>query len=260
MDKHLFGKLLSVMVCCVLGWPPAVASAGELVVDLGQSEGVTFVGALCRWDADGNPRAPVNPKAKIDAPEVTARAERREGNRWVFKDLAPGRYDLVLLAKERIRVEGFHYPPIAEFDRFLRPDAEAPEEARDWIIKDIGKSAHYENKVAPLFLAGNEKEVRILVQLVRDLPTSYDSDLGTQAATVRHEVWQYTTRYGTRTKERKTKILDRLLMPNSEFQRWNWVWEPVLGGIEVNREPVRVSYTLPARFDPQSARGWLSGR
>jgi hypothetical protein len=34
----------------------------------------------------------------------------------------------------------------------------------------------------------------------------------------------------------------------------------VLGGIEVNREPVRVSYTLPARFDPQSARGWLSGR
>jgi len=252
--------VLSGIAFGVVGLNQVVLLAGELVVDLGQAEGVTFVGALSRWDADGNPRTPVNPKAKIEAPEVTARAERQGSNRWVFKNLPPGRYDLVLLARERVRIEGFHYPPVIEFDRFLLPDAQAPEEAREWIVKDMAKSAHYENKVTPLFLAGNDKQVRILVQLVRDLPTSYDGDFGTQAATVRHEVWQYTNRYGTWSKERKTKILDRLLLANSEFQRWTWVWEPALGGIEVKAEPVRVTYTLPANFDPEKLRGWMPGR
>jgi hypothetical protein len=258
--------LSGMLSCCVavfgVCWHSTGAAAGDLVVDLGQSEqagGVTLVGAIYRWDADGNPRTPVNPKAAIEAPDVTAKAESQDGNRWVFKNLPAARYDVVLLARDRIRVEGFHYPPLAEFDRILRPDAQAPEEAQAWIVKDIAKSKHYENKVAPLFLAGTDKQVRILVQLVRDQPTSYDGDFGTQAATVRHEVWQYTNRYGTWSKERKTKILDRILLANSEFQRWTWVWEPALGGIEVNKETVRVSYTLPAKFDPQTMRGWLPG-
>ena len=37
---------------------------------------------------------------------------------------------------------------------------------------------HYENKVVPLYLSGDEKQVRILMQLVRDLPTSYDAEYG----------------------------------------------------------------------------------
>jgi hypothetical protein len=231
--------------------------AGELTLDLGKSEGVTFVGALARWDPDGNPRSAVNPKAKIDAPEVAAKAERRDGNRWVFANLPPGRYDLVILAG-RVRVEGFHYPPVKEFDPFLSPDAkEPPEEDRDWIVKDIAASRHYENKVAPLYLAGDDKQVRVLVQLVRDQPTSYDADFGAPVATVRHEVWQYANKYGGWVKDKRTKVLDRILMARSELQRWLWVWEPGLGGIEVGKKPVKLSYELPGRFDPQTARGWF---
>jgi hypothetical protein len=231
--------------------------AAELTVDLGKSEGVTFVGALARWDADGNPLSPVNPKAKIDAPEVTARAERRDGNRWVFPNLAPGRYDLVILAGERVRVEGFDYPPVAEFDPFLPATAKASDEVRDFVVKDIAESRHYENKVQPLYVAGDEKQARVLVQLARDLPTSYDADFGAPVATVRHEVWQYTNRYGGWVKDRKTKVLDRILLARSEFRRWTWAWEPALGGIEVGRKPVKVSYELPAQFDPATARGWF---
>src|SRR5690348_488599 len=90
-------------------WSVGQPRAAELAVELGKSEGVTFVGAVSRWDADGNPRKPVNPQAKIDAPEVAARAERRGGSRWVFPNLPPGRYDLVILAAGRVRVEGFQY-------------------------------------------------------------------------------------------------------------------------------------------------------
>ena len=50
--------------------------AGELVVRLSNAADVTFVGALDRWDADGNPRRPVDPKAKIASPAVDAIATK----------------------------------------------------------------------------------------------------------------------------------------------------------------------------------------
>jgi hypothetical protein len=233
------------------------ARPAELTVDLSRSKGVTFVGAVTRWDEDGNARKPVNPAAKLDAPEVTARAERRAGNRWVFRNLPAGRYDLVILAGDRVRVEGFHYPPVAEFDTFLAADATAPEEARETVLADIAKSKHYENKVAPLFLAGDDRQIRVFVQLVRDQPTSFDAEHGKPVATVRHEVWQYTWRYGGWAKERRTKILDRHLLARDEFHRWTWVWAPALGGIVHKDQPISVSYEVPDRFDPRTARGWV---
>ena len=201
---------------------------------------------------------PVDPKAKIDEPRVDARAVHEGGGRWAFRGLPEGRYDLVILAGPRVRVEGFRYPPINEFDPFLPANAGlADEETRDWIVKDIARSRHYENKVVPLFLAGDDKQVRILVQLVRDRETSFDGDFGAPVATVRHEVWQYTNHYGGWVKDRRTEVLDRILMARSEFRRWTWVWEPRLGGIEVAGEPVTISYQLPDRFDPSTGRGWF---
>lgn len=237
---------------------PAPARAGDLTVDLGKSAAVSMLGAVRRWDQDGKRLVAVDPKAKIDSPRVDARAAPDGAGNWVFHNLAPGTYDLVILGKERVRVEGFRYPPINEFDPFLPAAAKEPdEETKDWIIQDIAKSKHYENKVAPLFLAGDDKQVRVLVQLVRDKPTSYDADFGAPVATVRHEVWQYTNNYGGWVKDRRTEVLDRVLLAKSEFERWTWVWEPRLGGITVDAKPVKISYELPARFDPQKARGWF---
>lgn len=233
------------------------ARGGELTLELKNGGAATFVGAVHRWDADGNHRVPVDPKAKIDAPPVTAKATRGSGGRWVFKNLPEGRYDLVILAGERVRVEGFHYPPVEEFDPFLPGTAKVPDEARDWIVKDIAKSRHYENKVTPLFLGGDAKQVRVLMQLVRDKATSFDGDFGKPVATVRHEVWQYDFRYGAWSKQKRTRVLDRILMGRDDFRRWTWVWEPTLGGIEVGSAAVKVSYEMPDRFDPKTARGWF---
>jgi hypothetical protein len=247
-----------VAILASASWGSGSALGGELIVELGKSAGVTLVGAIRRWDEDGKARVPVDPKARIDSPRVDARAEPGPDGRWAFRNLAAGQYDLVILATGRIRVEGFSYPPINEFDPFLAADARSPEEeTRDWIVRDIARARHYENKVSPLFLAGDEKQVRILVQLVRDEPTSFDSDFGAPAATVRHEIWQYTNHYGGWVKDRSTRVLDRVLIAKSEFRLWTWVWQPRLGGIKVGEKPVTISYELPVKFDPKSHHGWF---
>lgn len=251
MMKFHFSHLI---LAAVLGWGVSPAWAGDLTVNLGRSRGVTLVGAIRRWDADGNARAAVDPRAAIDAPRVDARAEPGPDGRWVFRNLADGRYDLVILAADRVRVEGSGYPPVNEFDPFLPSNAGPPEdETRDVILKDIAGARHYENKVAPLFLAGDDRQVRVLVQLVRDQPTSF----GAPVATIRHEIWQYSNQNGGWVKDRRTKVLDRIILDRSELHRWTWIWKPQLGGITVGEEPVTVSCELPARFDPRVDRGWL---
>jgi hypothetical protein len=253
---------------CILVLLPGVAltcpvRAGDLTVDLGKAEGVTLVGAIKRLAADGRLARPVDPKANIDAPAVDARAEREKPGRWVFRGLPAGKYDLVILARDGVRVEGFSYPPVDEFDPVFPPDAPAPEDdARDEVLQKIKGSQHYENKVEPLFLAvgAGGKQVRVLMQLVRDKPTSYDADFGKPAATVRHEVWQFTLHTGSWVKDRKTVVLDRILLARDEFARRTWVWDPKLGGIAVGTGAKAVAYELPDTFDRETAKGWFPAR
>jgi hypothetical protein len=252
------------MVVLLCEWGPPDVHAGDLTVTLGGpgTDKITLVGAIRRWDDDGKPRVPVDPKAKIDAPRVDAQGvgDGNGNGRWSFRGLAPGRYDLVVIQSNKVRLEGFHYPPVKEFDPFWASDAKAPEdETCALVVDDIAKSRHYENKVTPLFLAANDPgtEVRVFVQLVRDLPTSYDRDFGAPVATARHEVWQYTNRYGGWVKERATRVFDRVLMARTDFEQWTWVWEPRLGGIIVGEAPATVMFPLPDRLDPRSARGWF---
>jgi hypothetical protein len=234
-----------------------VAQSGELILDLGKSEGVTYVGALQRWTPEGKARKPVNPKASIAVPDGALAATRGPGNQWVLRDLPAGWYDLVILTSGKRRIEGFHYPPISEFDPPLPATGTVAEEVREWIVKDIAKARHYENKVTPLYLAGTNKQVRVLVQLVRDKPTSFDRQAGGPVATIRHEVWQYTYWYGGWSKDRSTRVLDRILLPVRELQGWTWLWEPKLGGIEVKSGPVKVTYEVPSRSDTRKMRGWI---
>ncbi|MFH1266987.1 MAG: hypothetical protein ABIK89_14765 [Planctomycetota bacterium] len=227
--------------------PPA-ARAAKVTVDLGDMQGVTSVGAFDRWDIDGNHRRPVNPKAKIDAPEVDAVATRTGENKWVFKDLKPGKYDLVIMGPGKVRIEGWTFAPVLEFDPFFPPEATVDDEVRDEIDDHIRKSRHYENKVAPLHFGGDEKAARILVMLIRDKPTSYESEMP-GAATMRFEVWQYTWKYGGWVKEKRTKVLHRVILPRGDLRQWTWVWDPQLGGIEVKDSPVTVEYEPPELSD-----------
>jgi hypothetical protein len=196
----------------------------------------------------------VNTKAELPNPEVDVKAVKGRSGTWVFNDLKPGRYDLVLMGKNRLRIEGFAYPPVLEFDPFLPGDATCDDETRELIDADIRKSEHYENRVEPLSMGGSpgeKKVVRVLVQLIRDKPTSYTPGAGT----VRHEIWQYTWNYGAWVKDRRTRVLDRHLLQVSELRQWTWLWEPKLGGIGVKKTPVTVRYEVPKDPEPANLKG-----
>jgi hypothetical protein len=235
-------------------FPDELLQAAKLTVNLTNGDDVTLVGAIARFDQDGNLRKLPDDKAKIDAPAVDATAERVGGGQWVFKNLSAGKYDLVLMMKDRARIEGFQFAPVKEFDSFLSADAAPEDDARDFIAADIKKSPHYENKVAPLYVAGDKKTVRILVQLIRDKPTSYEAD-SPGAATMRHEIWQYTWNYGGWQKEKRTKVLDRVLLHRDELRKWTWLWDPKLGGIEMKAKPLEVKYEIPKPLKEANLKG-----
>ena len=233
--------LLAAPLTCLLD---TTAGAEALTVRLANAADVDFVGAIGRWDADGNLRALPDPKAKIDAPVVDAKADAIGGGRWRFENLPKGKYDLVILAKERVRIEGFQFAPVKEFDPFFPATATVDEETGKEIRRQIETSRHYENRVEPLYLGGDKTAVRALVMLLRDKPTSYESE-SPGAATIRHELWEFSWRYGVWEKEKRTKVLDRLLLPRDELRKWTWLWDKKLGGLEIKDQDASIEYEMP---------------
>ena len=239
----------SIAACSWFAPGQPTAEAAKVTVDLGDAQGVTLVGAFNRWDIDGNHRKPVNPKAKIDVPEVAATAKNAGAGQWVFDNLPKGTYDLVIMAQGRVRIEGFTYVPVLEFDPFFAPDSTMNEDVFQFIANDISKSRYYENKVGPLYVGGDgDKVARVLVMLIRDQKTSYEGHMP-GAATMRFEVWQYDWQYGGWAKNKRTKVLHRVILTRDELRRWTWLWEPKLGGIEVGQSPITVKYEIPKRSD-----------
>lgn len=225
------------------------SSAADLTINLTGSEKINYVGAIQRWDMDGNPTRPVNAKAKIERPEVDATAVNAGGGRWIFKNLKPGKYDLVLMGPSQLRIEGWEYAPVLEFDPFFPPTSTVGDESiHEFIVDDISKSRHYENKVVPLNLGGDEKHVRILMMLIRDQKTSYEGQMA-GAATMRFEIWQYDYQYGGWTKNRRTRVMHRVLLPRDQLRRWTWLWEPKLGAVKVKSGDVVIDYAVPERTD-----------
>jgi hypothetical protein len=241
------------LASALVGQQPAAAT--DLVIQLDNASDVTLVGALRRWDENGDPTHAVDPKAKIESPPAITIAQPNGDGKWLFSGLVSGRYDLIIITNDKTRIEGCGYPPVLEFDPFFDADDQPPAAAVNWIREEIKKSRHYENKVSPLYFAGNDKQVRVLVQLLRDKPTSFDAKLGQAAATLRHEIWQFTHRYGAWSKEKRTRVLDRLLMPKSELRSWTWVWDPALGAIEINDRPAEFRYSIPAPTKLESLPG-----
>jgi hypothetical protein len=72
---------------------------------------------------------------------------------------------------------------------------------------------------------------------------------------MRHEIWQYTFNYGGWQKEKRTRVLDRLIMPVNELRQWTWLWDAKLGGIEVKQQPLTIKYEMPKRGDRQRLKG-----
>ena len=91
------------------------------------------------------------------------------------------------------------------------------------------------------------------MMLIRDQQTSYEGDFP-GAATMRFEIWQYDYQYGGWTKNRRTRVMHRVLLHRDELRKWTWLWEPKLGAIEVKSSDMTIDYAVPGRND-QSLQG-----
>jgi hypothetical protein len=223
--------------------------AGELTVTIESADRVASVGVVRRFAEDGSLLRPIDPKATFDAPHRDAVAERVPAT---FRDLSTGTYDLIIFLKDGTRLEGIHIPVFDELDdvdseTFSRPPAE---EVQTEIRKLIKSGRYYENKVTPLFLRGNEQHTRVLMQLVRDEPTSFDAEFGAPVATVRYELWQFTNRFGSWSRDRKSKVLHRVLEPKERLRKRRWLWTSALGGIRITGEAPdqKLTYRIPERL------------
>jgi hypothetical protein len=237
--------LASEVLCLGSAW----LSAGELSVTIEPADRVASVGVVRRFAGDGTLVRPVDPKAQFEAPHRDAVTERVPAT---FSDLKPGTYDLIIFLKDGTRLEGFHVPVFDELeeaggDSFSRP---ASEEVQAEIRRQIKAGRYYENKVTPLFLRGDDEHVRVLMQLLRDEPTSLDAEFGTPVATVRYELWQFTNRFGTWSRDRKSKVLHRVLESKDRLRKRRWLWASELGGIRITDEKLRqkATYRLPDRL------------
>lgn len=225
----------------------------KLSLQLGNAQGVKMVGAIHRWDSDGNHVKLPDQAAKIDSPRVDATAVSQGNGRWVFQNLPKGVYDLVILADGRRRIEGFQFVPVREFDPFFTAKMTLDDETREFIIDDIKKSPQYENVVEPLYMAGNQKQTRVLMMLLRNKPTTYEDVHN--AATMRHEIWQYSWNYGGWQKDKRSKVIDRIMISNDELRKWTWLWDSKLGGIEVGSTPITIKYELPKPSGERKLQG-----
>ena len=245
--KHERSKLYPMLVACLclalFVLDAGVLFAAKLTVDLGDAKGIAWVGAVDRWDPAGKPRRPVNPKAKIEAPYVDAKAKDAGHGQWVFDDLKPGRYDLLIFAEGRVRIEGFTFAPVNEHDPFLKIEKQPDAETAKWISDDIRQGRYFENKIETLYQAGDDKAVRLLMLMIRDKRTTYTPGAGT----IRHEIWQYSANYAGWQKERNTQVLDRTILQVDQLRQWTWLRDPKLGGIEVAGTPVKIEYRLPKK-------------
>ena len=226
----------------------AGVSAGELSVTIEPASRVASVGVVRRFADDGTLVRPVDPKAQFEAPYRDSVSTSVPAT---FSNLKNGTYDLIIFLKDGTRLEGFHIPPFDELDevgdvKFSEPP---PQEVQDQIVKLIKNSQYYENKVTPLFLRGQDEHVRVLMQLLRDQPTSFDTEYGAPVATVRYELWQFTNRFGTWSRDRKSKVLHRVLESKDKLTKRRWLWSSELGGFTITNESPqqKMMYHLPER-------------
>lgn len=222
-------------------------AAAEIAIKLEPGDRVAWFGIVRRFNDDGTLARPVDPKATFDRPYCDRRIEGFGGR---IDGLKPGIYDLIVFLKDGTRLEGFHWPVFGEFDdpRDAAFSRRPPEEVESLIKDQIAQTAYYENKVTPLAFAGNDERVRVLMQLLRDKPTSFDAEYGAPVATLRYEIWQFTNHFGGWTRDKQSKVLHRILEAKAKTHRRTWLWDRALGGIRLaDRQPAgNIRYEIPA--------------
>jgi len=159
------------------------------------------------------------------------------------RDQLPRDYDLVIDVREgkpgKILVNPV--PP------------ELTEADRKWLIDWVNGLKIFENKKRVLDLDGTGTRARVLVEKLRDTPTTLPVKEPT--AFWRTEIFDFQKYYGGWTKEKYTVIV-RQRVSIQVFRTYRWMFEKRLGGIRVAADGVTTvpEYAVPQTLDPARGR------
>ena len=128
-------------------------------------------------------------------------------------------------------------------------------EDRKWLVDWVDGIRGFENKRRVLDLDGTGEHARVLVEKVRDKPTS----LAVKEPTAfwRIEVFDFEKRYGGWSKvENRFTVIVREQVSIRRFRTYRWMFEKRLGGIRVEADAVTTvpPYEVPETLDPACSR------
>ena len=126
---------------------------------------------------------------------------------------------------------------------------------RKWLIDWVDGIKGFENKRRVLDLDGTGMHARVLVEKIRDKPTS----LAVKEPTAfwRIEIFDFKKYYGGWSKvENRFTVLVRQKVAIRKFRTYRWMFEKRLGGIRVDADSVVTvpGYEVPEKFDPARSR------
>jgi len=261
----------SLLVVLMAAATAAWAAAGQLEVVVSPPEKVKRVQAILRG---ANAIMSINQKAFDLKPGG-------ENGHFIVEDLPGGVYDIGIETVDQKRIEGvnlnvgagtdapvFHwwlpgdrltadnYDPASAFEEgTVVKDEEKAEAVRKKFRLDalrqcfdaLAKVKRFENYFRVIYASGTAENVKALVELRRD--GGFYAVKGEEVVW-RSEIWTFTWAGAWSAQNRGAKVLERVRIQRAEFDKFERLYDPRLGGAIVrNDAKTKVEYTLPAALD-----------
>jgi hypothetical protein len=129
---------------------------------------------------------------------------------------------------------------------------DAKKEVLDYIAKS--QKDFFENKVRGLYVEGNRKHCKALMERIRDKP--FHADNGDM--TWRVEVWVFDNRTGAWVPRGRSgvDVIMRERMNREAFKKVLHVFDPKLGGIELKKDSdeATINYTVPEQITAEMGK------
>jgi len=252
-----------------------VALGGQLDVAINPAEKVKKVQAIRRG-------ASAIMQIKQDVFDVKRAGE--DGH-FIVEDLAPGVYDIYIetddhtiegvdlnvrpekdtpvfhwwLPADRITTDNFDPESVFEEGVKVTEDEKTEAVRRRFRLDSLrqcldalGKVKRFENFIRFIYASGTDSSVKALVELRRD--GGHYAERGAETIW-RAEVWQFTWNGTWSAQNRGAKVLERRRMQTADFLKFEKLYDPAIGGIEVkDKEPAAVTYTLPDVLDERMGK------
>jgi len=191
------------------------------------------------------------------AGEAEKKMEKHQANydpatgEFTLSGLLPGTYDLVLDIGEGV-IEGVNL----KLDFTDQSDEPFTDDDKQEVLDYITKSQKdfYENKVRGLYVDGNGKHCKALMERIRD--KTFHADNGD--ITWRAEVWIFDNKTGAWVPRGRSGVdlVIRERLKRELFQKELHVFDPKLGGIKLKKDSdeVKIEYTIPDKITAEMGK------